>query len=164
MVCSCSLSFSTQRLFFNRIVSVSIIITLLASQFKQFMLPNIYITGREKKERDADGWNNNNSSTLLHYQGSDSTNQPWLPEDLNTSLTNFTSTRIKYSEYNPEYSWLPHVENKSISDSNWDAMLIISHLPVFNQTCFAFFHISDQHYQPIVGLHPMWGRIPATAL
>jgi hypothetical protein len=102
-----------------------------------------------------------------------------------------TSER-KVHNYNPDFSWmntsgivlslvegdpdactdviytadtrLPHARNKTYIDASWDSLSIISRLPLFNKTCFAFFHISDEHYQPDVGLHPVWGRIPATAL
>eukprot|EP00985_Skeletonema_marinoi_P008275 scaffold3705_cov159-Skeletonema_marinoi.AAC.1 len=109
----------------------------------------------------------------------------------NSSL-NAWEYKVKVSNYNPDFSWmntignalslvegnpdvctdviytadtrLPQQVNRTITDASWDSLSIISRLPLFNKTCFAFFHISDEHYQPEVGLHPVWGRIPAQLL
>ena len=43
-------------------------------------------------------------------------------------------------------------------------MLPVRTFPIFNSTCVAFFHISNKTYYENTGLHPVWGRLPATAL
>jgi hypothetical protein len=53
---------------------------------------------------------------------------------------------------------------KTIVDASWDAFAYLSGRPIFNQTCFAFFHISSDVYDANDGPHPVWGRIPATSL
>ena len=57
-------------------------------------------------------------------------------------------------------------QDRSIVDSSWDAMIELSRVPIFNQTCFAFFHLSTSHFTTDgkKGLHMVWGRLPSTAL
>ena len=64
----------------------------------------------------------------------------------------------------PNYSTTS--QDRSIVDSSWDAMVELSRVPIFNQTCFAFFHLSNSHFTTDgkTGIHMVWGRIPSTAL
>jgi hypothetical protein len=56
-------------------------------------------------------------------------------------------------------------KNKTIVDASWAAMITLSHLPQFNSTCFAFYHLSDAYFASNgSALHTVWGRLPVTSL
>lgn len=56
-------------------------------------------------------------------------------------------------------------QNRTILDASWDAMVFMSQRPIFNKTCFAFFHLSSQHFSMNgTALNMVWGRLPAASL
>lgn len=65
----------------------------------------------------------------------------------------------------PSLMMATSTSNMTMVDASWGAMVLLSKLPKFNQTCFAFFQLSDQYFG-VDGrrLHMVWGRLPITAL
>ena len=57
-------------------------------------------------------------------------------------------------------------DNTSFVTASWEALsYTVQTFPAFKQTCIAFFHVSTEVYSPWKNLlHPVWGRLEATAI
>ena len=56
-------------------------------------------------------------------------------------------------------------DDGSVANASWGALsFAVDNFPAFNSTCAAYFRIFDTDDTTTTPLHPVWGRLPATAL